>query len=79
MANGTPFGLVASVWTRDIERAVRLARRVRAGQVYLNSYGAAGGVPLPFGGCGHSGFGREKGVEAVNEYTQTRTIVFDVP
>ncbi|MEW6472300.1 MAG: aldehyde dehydrogenase family protein [Actinomycetota bacterium] len=78
IANGTEFGLVASVWTRDLERAVRLARGIQAGQVYLNSYGAAGGIGLPFGGVKKSGFGREKGVEAVYEYTQTKTVVVNV-
>ena len=78
IANGTPFGLVASVWTSDLDRAMRLARRLEAGQVYLNSYGAAGGIGLPFGGVKKSGFGREKGVEAVSEYTQTKTVVVNV-
>jgi len=78
IANGTPFGLVASVWTADIDRAMRLARRLQAGQVYINSYGAAGGIGLPFGGVKKSGFGREKGVEAVYEYTQAKTVVVNV-
>jgi aldehyde dehydrogenase (NAD+) len=78
IANGTEFGLVASVWTGDLDRAMRLARRVQAGQVYVNSYGAAGGIGLPFGGVKKSGFGREKGVEAVHEYTQTKTVVVNV-
>jgi len=78
IANGTPFGLVASVWTSDLDRAMHLARRLEAGQVYLNSYGAAGGIGLPFGGVKKSGFGREKGVEAASEYTQTKTVVVNV-
>ena len=77
IANGTDFGLVASVWTRDLDRAMWCARRISAGQVYINSYGAGGGVALPFGGTKLSGFGREKGLEAVNEYTQTKVVVFD--
>ena len=78
IANSTSFGLLASVWTRNTDRAFRVARNIRAGQVYINSYGAGGGVGLPFGGSKHSGFGREKGVEAVLEYTQTKAIVVDV-
>lgn len=78
VADGTAFGLVAGVWTRDLDRAVRLSRRLRCGQVFVNSYGAGGGVSLPFGGVKKSGFGREKGVEAAFEYTQTKSVVIDV-
>jgi acyl-CoA reductase-like NAD-dependent aldehyde dehydrogenase len=78
VADGTAFGLVAGVWTRDLDRAVRLSRSLRCGQVFVNSYGAGGGVSLPFGGVKKSGFGREKGVEAAFEYTQTKSIVIDV-
>lgn len=77
VANGTPYALVASVWTRDVGSALRVARRVQAGQVFVNSYGAGGGIALPFGGSKHSGFGREKGVEAVRNYTSTKTVVVD--
>ena len=55
IANGTPYGLVAGAWTRDGARQFRLARRLRAGQVFINNYGAGGGVELPFGGWGQSG------------------------
>jgi len=65
IANGTRYGLVAGAWTRDAGRQQRLVRRLRAGQVFLNDYGAAGGVELPFGGMGWSGHGREKGFEAL--------------
>jgi aldehyde dehydrogenase (NAD+) len=74
IANGTRFGLVAGAWTRDAGRQHRLARRLRAGQVFLNDYGAAGGVELPFGGVGHSGHGREKGFEALYGFTTVKTV-----
>ena len=59
LANGTLYGLVAGVWTRDGARQLRLARQLRAGQVFVNNYGAGGGVELPFGGSRQSGYGRE--------------------
>ena len=74
IANGTRFGLVAGVWTRDAGRQHRLASRLRAGQVFLNDYGAAGGVELPFGGVGWSGHGREKGMEALYAFTTVKTV-----
>lgn len=74
IANGTPYGLVAGVWTRDGDRLFRLARRLRAGQVFLNNYGAAGGVELPFGGVGRSGHGREKGFEALYGFSVLKTV-----
>ncbi|MET3663271.1 aldehyde dehydrogenase family protein [Aquamicrobium ahrensii] len=77
LANGTDYGLVAGVWTRDGARQHRLAKRVRAGQVFVNSYGAGGGVELPFGGFGRSGHGREKGFEALYDMSATKTVVFD--
>jgi len=75
LANGTPFGLVAGVWSRDAKRAIRVARKMRAGQVFVNSYGAGGGIELPFGGFGRSGHGREKGFEGLREFTTTQTLV----
>lgn len=74
IANGTKFGLVASCWTRDGARQMRLAKRMRAGQVFLNNYGAGGGVELPFGGTGLSGHGREKGFEALYGFTALKTV-----
>ena len=74
LANGTRFGLVAGAWTRDAGRQHRLVRGLRAGQVFLNDYGAAGGVELPFGGVGWSGHGREKGFEALYGFTTVKTV-----
>jgi aldehyde dehydrogenase (NAD+) len=74
LANGTDFGLVAGIWTRDGSRMMRVARKVRSGQVFINNYGAGGGVELPFGGVKHSGHGREKGFEALYGFTVLKTI-----
>jgi aldehyde dehydrogenase (NAD+) len=62
LANATQFGLVAGVWTRDGARQFRMAKRVRSGQVFINNYGAGGGVELPFGGVKSSGYGPRKGL-----------------
>ncbi len=74
IANGTAFGLVAGVWTRDGSRALRLARRLQCGQVFINNYGAGGGIELPFGGVKHSGHGREKGFEALYGFSTLKTV-----
>ncbi len=74
LANATQFGLVAGVWTRDGARQFRMARRVRSGQVFINNYGAGGGVELPFGGVKSSGYGREKGFEALLGFTTLKTV-----
>ncbi|HEX7888179.1 MAG TPA: aldehyde dehydrogenase family protein [Ramlibacter sp.] len=74
LANGTDFGLVAGIWTRDGSRMLRMAKRVKSGQVFINNYGAGGGVELPFGGVKSSGYGREKGFEALYGFTTLKTV-----
>jgi len=74
LANATQFGLVAGIWTRDGARQFRMAKRVHSGQVFINNYGAAGGVELPFGGVKSSGYGREKGFEALYGFTTLKTV-----
>jgi aldehyde dehydrogenase (NAD+) len=74
IANGTAFGLVAGVWTRDGGRQMRMARALKCGQVFINNYGAGGGVELPFGGVRHSGHGREKGFEALYGFSTLKTV-----
>lgn len=74
LANGTPFGLVSGIWTNDGARQFRVAKRLKSGQVFINNYGAGGGVELPFGGVKLSGHGREKGFEALYGFSVTKTI-----
>ncbi|WP_394138177.1 aldehyde dehydrogenase family protein [Cytobacillus oceanisediminis] len=74
IANGTPYGLVAGVWTENASRAHRVANALECGQVFINHYGAGGGIAQPFGGYKHSGFGREKGLEALRNYTQVKNV-----
>ena len=74
LANSTRFGLVAGLWTRDGARQLRLAKRLQCGQVFVNNYGAGGGVELPFGGVKSSGYGREKGLEALLGFTTLKTV-----
>jgi aldehyde dehydrogenase (NAD+) len=74
IANSTSFGLVASVWTNNGARQMRMAKELKCGQVFINNYGAGGGVELPFGGVGRSGHGREKGFEALYGFSTLKTV-----
>lgn len=73
IANGTKYGLVGGVFTRDLDRATQVAKKMRAGSVFVNEW-YAGGVETPFGGYGNSGYGREKGREALWNYVQTKNV-----
>jgi len=77
IANGTKYGLVAGIFTNDINRALRLATGIRAGQVYVNEY-YAGGEETPFGGTKQSGFGREKGLATLQSYTQIKNVAIRI-
>ena len=79
IANRSQYGLVAGVWTRDINTAMAVASRIKAGQVYINTYGAGGGVELPFGGYKKSGYGREKGLDALASYLQIKNVCVKFP
>jgi aldehyde dehydrogenase (NAD+) len=77
IANDTPYGLAASIWTADVSAALRMSRRLQCGQVWINSFGNRMAIGAPFGGFKHSGFGRIGSVETVYEYTQAKTVVID--
>ncbi|KAG1439992.1 hypothetical protein G6F57_019193 [Rhizopus arrhizus] len=75
LANATDYGLLGAVWTENGGRQQRIARGIKSGQVYINGFGAGGGVELPFGGVKKSGHGREKGFIALEEMSTTKTII----
>jgi acyl-CoA reductase-like NAD-dependent aldehyde dehydrogenase len=77
LANGTPYGLVTGIWTRDLSKALTVATGVKSGQVRINGYSVEGSIGLPFGGYKRSGFGREQGVEALLNYTQVKNVMIN--
>ena len=72
-ANNNPYGLAAAVWTRDVKKAHSVSRRLKAGTVWINTYGLMD-ASLPFGGYKSSGFGRELGANALEHYTEVKTV-----
>jgi acyl-CoA reductase-like NAD-dependent aldehyde dehydrogenase len=77
IANDTPYGLAAGIWTRDVKKAHRLARAIQAGTVWINTFDTAD-ITVPFGGFKQSGFGRDKGMAALDGYTQLKTTWMDL-
>lgn len=77
-AQNTRYGLTAAVWSSNVDKAIDCARQLDVGQVYVNGYAPGGGVELPFGGTKDSGYGREKGAEALREYSKTRLLFLNV-
>lgn len=78
VSNSSEFGLVAGIWTDDVGQALAAAPRLEVGQVFINNYGAGGGIEMPFGGRKGSGFGREKGLLAIDSYTQIKNVCISV-
>jgi len=76
-ANNNPYGLAAAVWTKDVKKAHTVSRRLKAGTVWINTYGLMD-ASLPFGGCKSSGFGRELGAHAIEHYTELKTVWLNI-
>ncbi|MBO0679651.1 aldehyde dehydrogenase [Mycolicibacterium sp. S2-37] len=77
IANGTEFGLASGIWTSDVSRAHRVARELVAGTVWVNTYRYSA-AQAPFGGVKKSGHGRERGIEAIDEYLRTKNVLIDL-
>ena len=77
LANGTPFGLAAAVWTADIKRAMRMSRAIEAGTVWVNTYFKLY-HQTEFGGFKDSGIGRTRGIDGIYEFTETKHVNFDI-
>lgn len=77
VANGTKYGLAAGIWTQNIRRAHQIARQMNAGQVWINTYRSSSAM-APFGGFAMSGYGKERGTEALLEYTRLKNVMIDL-
>ena len=77
IANDSDYGLIGTVWSRDISRALRVADRIEAGQVFVNVWNTMS-VQTPFGGHKNSGYGREKGIEAIHHYSHLKTVTVKI-
>jgi aldehyde dehydrogenase (NAD+) len=77
IANSTEFGLASGLWTQSLSRAHTIAKQLRAGTVWVNTYRTSA-AQAPFGGVGHSGYGRERGIEALLEFTRYKNVMIDL-